>query len=94
MSSRAAIDREALRGLIRQVLQDAVPADVQKKLSAALKNKSAAPKAEKPLPPQGRQNRAPTKFPSRPMRIWNASSSACWPSPRIRRAGRRSSRDV
>ncbi len=43
MSSRTAIDREALRGLIRQVLQDAVPADLQKKLSAALKSK-AAPK--------------------------------------------------
>jgi hypothetical protein len=44
MSSRTAIDREALRGLIRQVLQDAVPADLQKKLSAALKSKAAAPK--------------------------------------------------
>jgi len=47
MSSRTAIDREALRGLIRQVLQDAVPADLQKKLSAALKSKAAAPKAGK-----------------------------------------------
>ncbi len=47
MSSRTAIDREALRGLIRQVLQDAVPADLQKKLSAALKNKAAVPKATK-----------------------------------------------
>lgn len=45
MSSRTAIDREALRGLIRQVLQDAVPADLQKKLAAALKNGVAAPKA-------------------------------------------------
>ncbi len=47
MSSRTAIDREALRGLIRQVLQDAVPADLQKKLSAALKNKASAPKPGK-----------------------------------------------
>jgi hypothetical protein len=47
MSSRTAIDREALRGLIRQALQDAVPADLQKKLSAALKNKAAVPKATK-----------------------------------------------
>jgi hypothetical protein len=44
MSARNAIDREALRGLIRQVLRDAVPADVQKKLAAALKTKGAAPK--------------------------------------------------
>jgi hypothetical protein len=49
MSARNAIDREALRGLIRQVLQDAVPADLQKKLSAALKNKSSTPKATKPV---------------------------------------------
>lgn len=47
MSSRTAIDREALRGLIRQVLQDAVPADLQKKLSAALKNKASVPKPGK-----------------------------------------------
>ncbi|MFM9841688.1 MAG: hypothetical protein ACKVOI_01835 [Dongiaceae bacterium] len=45
MSSRTAIDREALRGLIRQVLQDAVPADLQRKLSAALKSKAAVPKS-------------------------------------------------
>ena len=36
MSARNTIDREALRGLIRQVLRDAVPTDVQKKLSVAL----------------------------------------------------------
>jgi hypothetical protein len=42
MSNRAAIDREALRALIRQVLRDAVPADLQKKLSAALAKKSGA----------------------------------------------------
>jgi hypothetical protein len=47
MSARNAIDREALRGLIRQVLRDAVPADLQKKLSAALKNKGAVPKVAK-----------------------------------------------
>jgi len=47
MSNRTAIDREALRGLIRQVLQDAVPADLQQKLSAALKSKAVAPKATK-----------------------------------------------
>jgi len=47
MSSRTAIDREALRGLVRQVLQDAVPADLQKKLSAALRSKVAVPKATK-----------------------------------------------
>jgi hypothetical protein len=39
VSARNTIDREALRGLIRQVLRDAVPADVQKKLSAALAKK-------------------------------------------------------
>jgi len=42
MSGRNTIDREALRGLIRQVLRDAVPADVQKKLSAALAKKGGA----------------------------------------------------
>ena len=42
MSARNAIDREALRGLIRQVLRDAVPADVQKTLSAALARKGGA----------------------------------------------------
>jgi hypothetical protein len=47
MSSWTAIDREALRGLIRQVLQDAVPADLQKKLSAALKGKVSVPKVGK-----------------------------------------------
>ena len=47
MSSRTAIDREALRGMIRQVLQDAVPADLQRKLSAALKSKVAVPKTIK-----------------------------------------------
>jgi hypothetical protein len=49
MSVRNAIDREALRGLIRQMLRDAVPADVQKKLAAALKTKGAAPKTAKTL---------------------------------------------
>jgi hypothetical protein len=42
VSARSTIDREALRGLIRQVLRDAVPADVQKKLSAALAKKGGA----------------------------------------------------
>jgi hypothetical protein len=42
MSNRAAIDREALRALIRQVLRDAVPADLQRKLSAALAKKGGA----------------------------------------------------
>jgi hypothetical protein len=42
VSARKSIDREALRGLIRQVLRDAVPADVQKKLSAALARKGGA----------------------------------------------------
>jgi hypothetical protein len=47
MSGRTAIDRDALRGLIRQVLQDAVPADLQKKLAAALKSKASVPKVGK-----------------------------------------------
>jgi hypothetical protein len=42
VSARNAIDREALRGLIRQVLRDAVPTDVQKKLTAALAKKGGA----------------------------------------------------
>jgi hypothetical protein len=50
VSARNAIDREALRGLIRQVLRDAVPADVQKKLSAALAKKGPSAKA-KPVSP-------------------------------------------
>src|SRR5262245_24685481 len=50
MSSRNAIDREALRGLIRQMLRDAVPADMQKKLAAALAKKRISAKA-KPTSP-------------------------------------------
>lgn len=50
MSDRAAIDREALRALIRQVLRDAVPADLQKKLSAALARKSGAAAIAKAKP--------------------------------------------
>jgi len=51
MSNRAAIDRETLRTLIRQVLRDAVPADLQKKLSAALAKKGgAAPAITKAKP--------------------------------------------
>ncbi|HEY7689266.1 MAG TPA: hypothetical protein VH835_11255 [Dongiaceae bacterium] len=58
MSARNAIDREALRGLIRQVLRDAVPADVQKKLSAALAKKGSGAKAApapKPASAKGEQ---------------------------------------
>jgi hypothetical protein len=51
MSARNAIDREALRGLIRQVLRDAVPVDVQKKLSAALAKKGASPAKPRPASP-------------------------------------------